>query len=348
MKTKVLIIGPSFFGYNHSIRRAFDALGYQTKVKEYDEPIHPFSWKNKILRKFFPRSKWLRNKSRRLFNSSIIEEFTTYCPNLVFIYNGDILEKETIRLFKQNSKVAIWMLDGAFLHPDSVAIASEVDVYFCFEKSDVNKLTALGVNAYFLPQGYDPEVYYPVRLPGDKDIDVLFVGAVYGYTERIRLLKLLIKELGNKYKIRIYGRYKPFDKNPLKWLFREKRDVFINKNISPEEVNRLYNKAKVCINIHHAQSIEGANPKVFEICGAGAFQVVDYNNFIAGVYANHEVGLYRSDKEFISVIEAALNTDISSRAHSAYQKVLAEHTFECRIREALNVLSLVRIKRLSV
>lgn len=338
MEKKVLILGPSFFGYNESIRRAFDALGYRTKVMEYDEPVHPFDLKNKIMRKLFPRSGWLRRKSRRLFNASVTAGYEAYRPDLVFIYNGDILEKETVRRFKERSQVAVWMLDGAFRHPDSVAIAPEADAYFCFEKSDVDKLKALGVNAWFLPQGYDPAVYYPV--PGVKDIDVLFVGALYRYPKRIRLLKALVRELGDTCTIRIYGPYKPFEKNPLKWLLREKRTVFINKSVPPEEVNRLYNRARLCINIHHAQSVEGANPKVFEICGAGAFQLVDYNAFIAGIYPAGEAALFRTGEEFIRMAKQFLAADTSEAAARAHRIVSERHTFECRIREALAILSL--------
>lgn len=336
MNAKVLILGPTFFGYNYSIQRAFDRLGYQTKVVQYDEPVHPFNLKNKVLHKLFPSSKKLREKSRRLFNAFITEEFKNYRPDFVFIYNGDILEPETIRLFRQQSKVAVWMLDGAFRHPDSVAIAPEVNVYFCFEKSDVDKLRSLGIHAYFLPQGYDPAVYYPMALK--KDIDILFVGALYRYPERIRLLKLAAKELGNTYNMKVYGWYKPIYKNPVKWLFRERRDIFMNKNIPPEEVNKLYNRAKVCINIHHAQSIEGANPKVFEICGAGAYQLVDYNHFIASVYSAGEVSFFHSERDFIEKIKELMTTDISFSAEEAQRKVARFHTFECRIREAMEVL----------
>lgn len=336
MDKKVLITGPSFFGYNYSIQRAFEALGYQTEVVEYDEPVHPFNRKNKILHKLFPHSRALREKSRKAFNAFLLQKAAAYGPDLVFIYNGDILEKETIRRLREKSQVAVWMLDGAFLHPDSVAIAPEADVYFCFEKSDVEKLRAKGANACFLPQGYDPSVYYPVE--SEKDIDLLFVGALYGYPERIRLLKLLVDRLGKQYTIKVYGRYKPIYKNPLKWLFRERRDIFMNKNIPPSEVNRLYNRAKVCLNIHHAQSVEGANPKVFEICGAGAFQVVDYNPFIAGIYPGDEVALYRTDEEFIRKVTEALTSDVSARQEAAHRLVSEQHTFEQRIRQALEII----------
>lgn len=337
MKQKVLILGPSFFGYNYSIQRAFQAQGYHTSVIEYDEPVHPFNLKNMIWHKLFPRSKKLREKSRAAFNAFVLNAYETYQPDLVFIYNGDILEKETIRLFRKKSKVAVWMLDGVFRHPDSIAIAPEVDVYFCFEQSDVDKLTPLGINACFLPQGYDPTVYFPMET--EKDIDILFVGALYQYPKRIRLLKLLVDAMGDDYIIRVYGKYKPFVKDPVKWLFRERRDIFLNKNVPSEIVNSLYNRAKICINIHHEQSVNGANPKVFEICGSAAFQMVDYKQYIAEIFSRGEVTLYTSDDDFIQKVRQYIISDTTWQAAEAHRVALMHHTFDCRIKEALSVIN---------
>jgi spore maturation protein CgeB len=336
MNQKVLIIGPSFFGYNQSFQQSFQQLGYDTQILSFDEPIHPFTIKNAILHKLFPKNQTMQDKSRTRFNREVMQVHAQFKPDLVFIYNGDILNIDTIRLLKQQSRVAIWMLDGAFLHPRSIALAPYVDAYFCFEKSDVELLLKAGVPAYFLPQGYDPAVYFPMEQT--KDIDILFVGTLYRYPERIRLLKRVVDELGSKYSIKIYGRYKPLFKNPLQWLTREHRATFMNKNIAPQKVNQLYNRAKVCINIHHDQTQEGANPKVFEICGAGTFQVVDYNPYIASVYKQEEVAFYHSDQELIDSIRTILENQHYTKAIEAQQIVSSEHTFTDRIRQALHII----------
>lgn len=332
---KVLIIGPSFFYYNHSIGNAFEKLGFDTKIVEYDEPVHPFNLKNKILNKVLMDKAPLQKKSRETFNAFIIKEFALYSPELVFIYNGDILEPETIQLFRKSSKVAIWALDGVYRHPRSVALAPLADAYFCFEQDDVTYLTHKGIQAYFLPQACDTSIYYPQSL--EKDIDILFVGALYGYPTRIRLLKKVVETFPEA-KIKIYGVYKPWYKNPLKWLFREKRNVFMNKNITPAEVNLLYNRSKVCINIHHEQSKNGANPKVFEISGARAFQLVDYNPYIASIFANGEVGFYHSDAQLLSLIEQHLSSNDIEIVQQAYDIIVSKHTFENRVSTVLSIL----------
>ena len=40
---KSLIIGPKFHYFNLSVERAFHALGYETRVLSYDNPVHPYT-----------------------------------------------------------------------------------------------------------------------------------------------------------------------------------------------------------------------------------------------------------------------------------------------------------------
>ena len=340
MKQKVLIIGPVFFGYNYSIQRAFDALGFETKVLQYDGLIHPFNWKNAVLNKISPSNKRLKEKCRRNFNRLAIETFQSFSPDLVFVYNGDILTTQSIIQFKERSKVVVWLLDGANLHPDSIALAPLVDAYFCFERTDIELVKKFNVHTYFLPQAYDPDIYYPIA-NCEKEIDVLFVGNLYYYPERVRLLKSLAKKLKGKYIFKVYGVYKPIYKNPIKWLFREERSVFLNKNISPKEVNLLYNQSKLCLNIHHWQTKEGANPKVFEICGSGAFQVVDYNPFIAETFPENSIAMYESEEQCIEQILRSFHSDVLVYAAEAYRTVSEKHTFTTRIKEVLEVMDQV-------
>lgn len=331
----VLIIGPSFFYFNQSIADAFEELGFKTEVVSFDEPVHPFHWRNALMHKFSPRKEKLKEKSRKLFNVSIRNTFDRVRPDLVFIYNGDILEPDTINYFKESAKVAIWMLDGLSRHPRSEALAPLVDAYFCFEQEDVASLQQKGIKAYFLPQACDTRIYHPLDLP--KDIDILFVGALYGYPKRIEYLKEAVDHFPDK-KIEIYGVYKPIYKNPWKWLFREKRAIYKNKNVSPSEVNRLYNRAKICLNIHHEQSANGANPKVFEIAGAGAFQLVDWNPYIESLFPEDMVATFQTKEELLLNIEKYLQEEKEIQLRQNYDDAIRNNTFEKRIEEALRII----------
>jgi spore maturation protein CgeB len=329
---KVLIIGPNYFNFNQSIQCAFKTLGWQTVVESYDNPIHPFRGWVKWRRKFSFNRQKLKDRQDEKFNQHIIEVFNQEQPDFVFVLNGDILFAETFDFFRKSAKTALWMYDFLSRYPKSYGHIDHVDAFFCYEMQDVENYLLQGKIAYFLPQACDEKDYFPIKI--EKDIDILFIGILYRYQKRIELLRAVIENFTNK-KIVIIGKYKPFEKNPLKWLFREKRSIYTNQNIPVNQVNKYYNRAKIVLNIHHETQQNGANPKVFEICSAGAYQICDANPFIESLFPNGEVGLYHNEEELIACINDALQNDKSENAKRANEIIVNGHTFIHRIKTML-------------
>ncbi len=166
---------------------------------------------------------------------------------------------------------------------------------------------------------------------------ILFVGNLYSSQRRQEYIESIVAAFPNK-KIRVIGEYKPWYKNPLKCLFRKNKNIFTNRNIPEMDVNYYYNRAKVVLNIHNEQQKEGANPKVFEICGSGAYQICDTNTYIKSIFSDGQVGLYQTKKELITLIDDALKCDKSKDAQRAYQIVMSKHTFNKRIEQMLDML----------
>ena len=337
MKKKVLIISSPFYGYQESVARAFEDLGYHTWIETYDEPIHPFKGFLKWRHKFANDKEKLRRKSREKYAIYIKQIYDKFSPDIVFLYNGTLILDETLDYFRKKSKVIIWMYDSVQRHDRAICKEhiDHADAVFCFEEEDVLYYKKRNKKAYFLPLACDSNVYYPT--PQKKDIDILFVGRIYGIKKRIKLLKLIVKRYPHL-RLLFYGEYKPYFKYPVKWLFREKRNIFKNINIPPEKVNELYGRCNIALNIHHGQTVYGANQRVFEISGAGAYQICDYNPYIASLFPNGEVGLYKNEQELLDLIDAALKNDTSKQAIKAQEIVLANHTFLHRVKEMLAVL----------
>ena len=65
---RALIIGPKFHYFNLSVERAFCALGYETRVLAYDNPVHPYTLDNKIRYKLASDKLALKKESRALFH----------------------------------------------------------------------------------------------------------------------------------------------------------------------------------------------------------------------------------------------------------------------------------------
>ena len=335
---KALIVSSPFFGYQNSVGRAFEELGYEVKIETYDEPIHPFKGLLRWRHKLYLNKEALREKNRQKYRLYIEAVFDSFKPDIVFTYNGQILKDDTLDYFRKGgAKVIVWMYDSV-LRDDRLPCRSHIDhsdLFCCFEEKDVEYYSSLGKKAYFMPLACDTTVYYPQK--AEKDIDILFVGTLYTSQKRMQMLEALVKHYPDK-KILIYGEYKPYFKNPFTWAFRRNRKVFLNYNIPPSQVNDLFARTKIALNIHHKQTFNGANQRLFEACGADVYQISDTNPFIDSLFTKGEVGLYHDQQEMYSLIDYALTHDMSAQAHAAYEIIIGNHTFTQRVRQMLKLL----------
>ena len=149
--SKVLIISAPFFGYQNSVGKAFQYLGFDVRIETYDEPIHPFRgilrWRHKLAINKEP----LREKSRLKYKQYIEKVFDEYRPDIVFTYNGTILKDSTLDYFRQRgAKVIVWMYDSV-QRPDRAMCISHIqhaDLFCCFEETDVDFFEKQGEKAY--------------------------------------------------------------------------------------------------------------------------------------------------------------------------------------------------------
>lgn len=331
----VLVIAPNFHYFAQSISRAFEQDGYRVHCEVYDTPIHPYNCLNHLLYKIGNKSA-LKEQSRQNYKKYILSIFKSLQPDLVFIVNGDNLLPDVVQTMHQSAKVAIWLFDSVQRFPLALPNLRHADKVFCYEQTDIDYLKKeQHIDAQFLPQAADTTLYHPLQ--AEKDLDIVFAGDLWQSEKRRKLIQAVVKHYSDK-KIRVWGIYKPWYKHPLQWLTRERRDIYTNCNASAEQLNLDYNRAKIVLNIHHEQQKDGANPKVFEICASGAYQICDANPYIEQLFPNGEIGLYHTEQELFALIDYALSHDMSAQAHAANEQVNQCHTFIQRIETVLCAL----------
>ena len=336
---KALIIGPDFYNFNDAVSRAFlQQPGYDcVRTVAYGTPVDPYDLFNKLSYKLALDKARFRARNRQRSQWRYLEIFEEHRPDVVFILNGEILLPDTLDFFRQSAKVALWCFDSVKHVPAIKDHIDHVDRFYCYDKGDIEEYAAQGKQAFFLPQAADTAVYHPLE-GVQKDIDILFVGDLYHSPRRQEFIRSVVGAFPDK-KIKVVGIYKPWYKNPIKALLRERRDIYTNHNVEPREVNELYNRARVVLNIHNEQQRDGANPKVFEICASGAYQICDANPYLTEMFPDGCVGLYASLEQLHALIREALEGDMSSRAAAAREKVLASGTFGTRIATVIEDLN---------
>lgn len=331
---KVLVIGPKYYNFLESVSSAFRTLGWICCTAGYDNPVDPYRFVDKCRYKLSSsggRKRLERASSERL-GSRLKDEFEMVRPDLVFIMNGDGLPSWLLDCFRRSSKVVLWLFDNISKMPGVMPLLSHADRLYSFDMEDVKKLRESGLEADFLAQACDDSIYHPLDM--EKDIDILFIGNLYYYPNRQRLLERVVDEFPDR-KVLVIGSVKPWYKNPVAWLLRRRRDVYTNSDVTPREANLYYNRARVAINIHREDQKNGANPRVFEICGSGTYQVCDRNPYVESLFPDGEIGLYGNGDELLEEIRDALSGDVSRKARSACAKVAANHSYVSRMSQVL-------------
>lgn len=336
----VLIIGPDFYHYNTSLKEAFETMGMTARVVSYDERLI----KDIFLRNYYRILRLLGKDAERIYedrlNRRILETYHELKPELVLVIKGTRIDRVTLKAMK-GSRLVLWMMDSILRIPQALENADVFDAVFLFEKDDVDALAGRGITGHYLPLGYDESIYHPLEKEMSlmaKEIDITFVGDVYEAREV--LVERLIQDFRGK-KIRIYGRYLGLDrpKRYGKYLFQGRHRHFMNREVSPEEVNRIYQKSRIVLNMHHDQNRYSCNPRTFEILGSGALQVVDRKDFLVENLADGLV-MYEDYEDLRKKVGEILKDplkyeEIRRRGQS---RAVESHTIRARVIRILEVL----------
>jgi len=334
---KILIVGPLFYGYSKSVARAFEKHGFMVKIFDEWTEGAVDNFREKIIYNFSKDKTAFFNKKYEQFNKKIKKSYAAFKPDIVFIIRGAILTEETL-LFMKSSRLVLWMMDSVFTVDNTLRNIALYDHVFLFEKEDIRPLKEqYNIEGHFLPLALDESVYFPI--PSDeKPIDILFVGNLY--EKRVALFNKIIERFpGVNFKI--YGIYFSKLRNLKRYLFRKDKKYYTNSTIAPSVLNELYSKTKICLNIHHSQSVYGVNQRFFEVCGAGTLQVCDRHGFITDNFKNNEVVIYDTDEELFEQIRDILdNYDrYLDKIDMAYEQVTSQHTFDKRVKYILETIN---------
>jgi spore maturation protein CgeB len=343
-KRVALLVGPSFFGYNQSMSRALLDNGYETGV--IDTPAHnPTGLVNRLRIDVGQALGVQRYKDqwRKTFNADLLKRARATNPDLFMLIRGEWIDPETFSSIPAKTKL-LWFQDSAHrCCAHHVELAKRATAVFVFERLDIPYLVEKGVDPEkirFLPMGYDPATYRDLQ--SSKEIDVSFVGRMYD--ERKQIIHRLVAELPDT-TFEVWGRYVRY-KEPRTWalwmrrqMSKRLRQTYRNKNIPPQVTNEVYNRSKIALNIHHSQSQQGCNPRVFEIMGSGTFQICDRNDHVRENVSRDVVQFEDYDDLKQKIVTFLADDAQREKIERKCRAVVGAHTFKARMQEALSSIN---------
>lgn len=319
---RLLIISPTFHDYHVAFSRAFESLGYIVDVCKYDEFA---TWHAKINNKInfeLPAQFGKDTRHMRIARSTdrALDSLRAIQPDAVLIIRGDILGEQVFHeLEARRTPYAIWFYDERErMSPYAINLA-RVPAVATYSRSDAKVLAEEGVNAHYVPLGFDSLARFRPR--GNRH-EVSFIGA--RYPNRQLLLEEL-RELGVP--IRAFGRDWSHDLRDRVRTWGGKRpDIPASRDLDRTRAYGVMAGSLATINVHYRQ--DGFTMRTFEAAGVGAVQLIDRAD-VSELFSPGEEVLVFSDPYDAAEKMDWIRAD-ARRSHSirvaARKRTLSEHT----------------------
>jgi spore maturation protein CgeB len=232
--------------------------------------------------------------------------------------------------------VVFWFVEDFRTLPYWKEIASSYDHIFTLQTGTFHdELRSNEVrDCYHLPQACFPDIHKSLN-DTETDVykaDVSFMGAAYHNRVQSfpRLMDLDFKIWGEGWNL----------ESPLGRHVQNN-----NKRISTEETIKIYNAAKINLNLHSSTYHYGinpdgdfVNPRTFEIAACQGFQLVDNRKELSRMFkVGEEIIAFDTLDQMREQIDYYLLRPDERRtiALNSYQRILREHTMEHRMQELL-------------
>lgn len=323
---KILLVEETLKKLGHDVRIVYTDA-YRMVCPYYKKKLDKLGFHN-------DRVKYERKWKENLY--WLVDDFI---PELVLFVNAptDIMEPDDLEYVQEKCRTACWFVDGISYEKGLIPYFTYFDNIFVFEECDVSYLKKLGRDATYLPVGYN-SAFKKMDVP--RDIDICFIGSPF--PNRLKLLDVVARAAEkHHWNLKIIGPFYDTKYPWKKYLFKHKHpyiDKYLeNRTVSPAEAAEIYNRSKICLNIH-AEKHKSPNPRTYEIMATGAFELMDYRKF-PGDISEDDCGTYRNDNDIVERIEYYLKVDIEREqiAENGYNKASCNHAMKSMVDMIISV-----------
>ncbi len=326
---KLLIISPAFHGYCYSIADGFKQLGYEVIVHRYDAfDSFTSKIKNKALYELPSKVGFDGHRlAERDATTKAIEILREECPDKLIVIKGDTLGNDFWDAAEQlNIPYMLWLYDDFKRHRYTHEFLQEIPTVLSYARSETEQFSDNGINAHFVPNGYDPKL---AQMPTDRAQEIVFVGSRYQNREA---LIMGLQDAGIP--VRVYGRqwsHHLYDR--LRTWELKRPQLPAERDIPLAEAYKVQAEAAGALNIHGLQA--GLSMRTFEVPGMKGIQLIDRPDVEEFYELGTEVLLYQSVDELIELSQRLIKDPAWSESirEAGYKRSLAEHTFFHRVQK---------------
>ena len=279
---KTLLLCVSKYSLYNSLLDLLSELSEECKGYDVRGGINAFNQRVQTQMYRFPykiRNNWEKSFLSKI-NRNIVNEFHSYHPDLVLVYNSEYLLPKTCELIKKSAKLIFFMGDSPFFtHTNNYYLPclNYSDLILAPDTFWINQLNTLGIHqtSFFIP-GLDGKSYYPVAdeniLKKIESLEILYTGASYVNSWGYKKALLMNQFAGFNFKLYGNSAWK-------RWFvfFPGLESVYNESGYIPtERLNKMFNKTKIIPVDGNPAILNGFHLRLFEALGAGALPLVEY------------------------------------------------------------------------
>jgi hypothetical protein len=225
------------------------------------------------------RNKWTLYYQKKI-NEGLLNHFNLHSPDLVFVYNNEMLLPVTVEKMKKSAKIIFFLGDSPYYTPTNdyfLALLNLANLVLVPDSFWMNQMRTIGIeNTYLFIPGIDevsynrhPSVELTKSLP---ELDILYCGMSYlnswGYKKALLMSKF------TSFKLEILGN--------IAWkrwfqFFPELSSFFHESDfIATSQLNAIFNKIKLMPVDGNPAILNGLHLRTFEALGAGVLPLIEY------------------------------------------------------------------------
>ena len=327
------------------ISTAFRRLGWETDF--FDDWHYGFPGNIKISRLgqyLISRLPMLENSIIRAITDPLFKKkVRSYEPHLIFLSRSDRISASALKTVKIRTQASLvhWFPDGA-THRSFFRILPSLpflDILFLKDSYALDLLVGQGFNRlHFLPQCCSRDVHRRFRLSGK---DKQFYGSDIAFTGTLTSGRLKLLDLLSGFDLKIWCAYPRLQLKSHSFLASRS----MGHRAFGVEQTKVFNAAKIIVNLHRPTDVHGVNLRTFEAAGCGGFQITDRKSDLPLSFdEGTEIVCVDSVEEFPEIASYYLKHERERKriANRAFRRAQAEHTYEHRIASILDHLDLPR------
>jgi spore maturation protein CgeB len=351
LRPAIAVVGPMYGGslpiaqYTVNALRSLKQRVYGYNLSEFFKTFNSFS---NVLRDN-RRVSVLQSQYVELLSSLIVESINERPVEIVIcLAQAPLSPRALTELRERGIITAMWFVEDYRRFKTWKELARYFDYMFLIQDGEaLREVEQAGAGkAVYLPVACDPIIHRPIEVSAEDreryGSDLSFLGA--GYNNRRQMFANLVS-----YDFKIWGNEWP-SCVPFTTLVQEK-----GRRIEPEEYVKIFNSSKINLNLHSSMERDGVepngdfiNPRTFELASCGAFQLVDNRTLLPPLFDDSELVTFSDRHDLIQKIDYYLAhpQERAAYAHAGRRRVLAEHTYEHRVKTMLDYIYADRYEQL--